>query len=87
MVNLEMIDYVCFEYGVYVVWVGIDGEFVECFGVVNFGYWFMVDGLIECFEIYLFDFDGDLYGKMLSVGFEYFIWFEMKFDGLDVFKV
>ncbi|MBO6729443.1 MAG: riboflavin kinase, partial [Maricaulis sp.] len=45
-----------------------------------------VDGLTERFEIHLFDFDGDLYGKTLSVGFEHFIRSEMKFDGLDALK-
>lgn len=84
--NLEMTDYVRPEHGVYAVRVGIDGAPAERPGVANFGYRPTVDGLTERFEIHLFDFEGDLYDKTLSVAFEHFIRPEMKFDGLDALK-
>ncbi|MBL6616670.1 MAG: riboflavin kinase, partial [Reyranella sp.] len=40
----------------------------------------------ENFEIHLFDFSGDLYGKVLRVGLIEFIRPEMKFGGLDQLK-
>ena len=84
--NVEMNDYVRPEHGVYAVRVGIDGEQAERPAVANFGYRPTVDGLTERFEIHLFDFDGDLYGRTLSVAFEAFIRPEMKFDGLESLK-
>lgn len=84
--NVEMNDYVRPEHGVYAVRVGIDGEQAERPAVANFGYRPTVDGLTERFEIHLFDFNGDLYGRTLSVAFEAFIRPEMKFDGLESLK-
>jgi riboflavin kinase/FMN adenylyltransferase len=37
-------------------------------------------------EVYLFDFEGDLYGQTLSVHFESFIRSQKKFSGLDELK-
>ena len=40
------------------------------------------NGLVNC-ETFIFDFDGDLYGKVVEVSFLYFIREERKFDGLS----
>ncbi len=37
-------------------------------------------------EVYLFDFDGDLYGQTLRVSFEHFLRSQRKFSGLDDLK-
>jgi riboflavin kinase / FMN adenylyltransferase len=37
-------------------------------------------------EVYLFDFEGDLYGQTLTVYFESFIRSQKKFSGLDELK-
>ena len=42
--------------------------------------------LQENFEVHLFDFSGDLYGKVLRVALVDFIRPEMKFGGLDQLK-
>ena len=39
------------------------------------------DGQVNC-ETFIFDFDGDLYGKLVEVSFLYFIREERKFEGL-----
>lgn len=39
------------------------------------------DGHVNC-ETFIFDFDGDLYGKLVEVSFLYFIREERKFEGL-----
>jgi riboflavin kinase/FMN adenylyltransferase len=38
---------------------------------------------VPCLESYIFDFDGDLYGEHLSVGFVEFLRGEEKFSNLD----
>ena len=38
-------------------------------------------------EVYLFDFDGDLYGQTLRVSFEHFLRSQRRFGGLDDLKV
>ena len=37
-------------------------------------------------EVFLFDFEGDLYGKRLGVGLVDFLRPEKKFDGIDQLK-
>lgn len=58
-------------------------------GVANFGIrpmtMFKVD--TPLLETYLFDFDGDLYGKHLQIEFAHFIRGELKLSGLDALKV
>lgn len=86
MVNLVLKWFVLLLYGVFVVWVFGVG-FEDYLGVVNMGMWLLVDGQENCLEVYLFDFQGDLYDVYLSVVFYYFVWLEEKFDGFDEFKV
>lgn len=55
-------------------------------GVSNFGRRPTVDDSPPLLETYLFDFEGDLYGKEIEVGFIDFLRDEKKFDGLDALK-
>lgn len=55
-------------------------------GVANLGRRPTVGGTRVQFEVHLFDFSGDLYGKHLRVALIDFIRPEMKFDGLDALK-
>ena len=52
-------------------------------GVANFGIRPMYQIEVPLMETHLFDFDGDLYGKHLSVELIAYIRPEAKFDGLD----
>src|SRR3954449_12946200 len=52
-------------------------------GVASFGRRPTFDNGAPLLEIFLFDFDGDLYGTVLDVGFIGFIRDELKFDSVD----
>nr|WP_230087851.1 bifunctional riboflavin kinase/FAD synthetase [Alicyclobacillus mali (ex Roth et al. 2021)] len=89
--NLGGIDaYVLPKTGVYAAFVEVEGAHhafaAHAFGVLNAGYRPTVDGRVFQLEVHLLDFDGDLYGKTLSVSFLRRIRDEMKFDGLDALK-
>lgn len=88
--NLDLGDYIRPASGVYAVRAGIEtgrvGETVWCDGVANLGERPTVDGLIETFEVYLFDFNRDLYGTHIRVALIEFLREEQKFDGLDRLK-
>lgn len=72
-------------FGVYAVWCLLDGEVYG--GVANFGVKPTVGGVSEpvC-ETYIFDFDGDCYGKEMTVAFRSFIRKERRFSSLDELK-
>lgn len=52
-------------------------------GVANLGVGPTVGGGQRLLEVHLFDFSGDLYGKVLSVKFLHFLRNEKKFSGVD----
>ena len=56
-------------------------------GVANFGIRPMYQVNVPLMETHLFDFDGDLYGKYLSVELVRWIRSEAKFDSLDALIV
>jgi riboflavin kinase/FMN adenylyltransferase len=66
------------KHGIYAVTVTVDG--VTYGGVASFGRRPTFDDGPALLEIYLFDFNGDLYGKMAEVAFVDFIRGEEKFD-------
>ncbi|PQA88476.1 bifunctional riboflavin kinase/FAD synthetase [Hyphococcus luteus] len=70
--------------GVYAVRASVDGETYNA--VANFGRRPTVGSEAPLLETYLFDFDGDLYGKEMEVAFIAFLRDEQKFDGLDALK-
>lgn len=70
--------------GVYSCRVSFDGK--TCPAVCNIGSKPTVDGNCVSLEAHLFDFDGDLYGKQISVSLCRFLRPEKKFDSLDELK-
>ena len=71
--------------GVYAVWVGIiEGEETAWHrGIVNVGRRPTFEGEGITVEAHIFDFDQDIYGKIVRVAFVDFIRPEMKFDGIE----
>ncbi|MCN4143589.1 MAG: bifunctional riboflavin kinase/FAD synthetase [Thiohalomonas sp.] len=55
-------------------------------GIANIGYRPTVDGQKGLLEVHLFDFKGDLYGKLVHVNFLHKIRDEMKFDSFEILK-
>jgi riboflavin kinase/FMN adenylyltransferase len=55
-------------------------------GIANIGYRPTIDGKKALLEVHLFDFDGDLYGKLVHVDFLHKIRDEMKFDSFELLK-
>ncbi len=83
----ETEEYVLPGAGVYAVNVAVDGaERGNWFGVLNAGYRPTVNGRDFRMEVYLLDFDGDLYGRSLEVSFLRFVREEQRFAGLDELK-
>jgi riboflavin kinase/FMN adenylyltransferase len=68
------------KHGVYAVRVGVGDR--HCDGVANFGRRPMFDAGYALLEAFLFDFSGDLYGKVIDIAFIGWIRPELKFDGL-----
>lgn len=70
--------------GVFAVSVrGLDRDYE---GVANVGVRPTVDGKEPLLEVHIFDFDGDIYGRLLTVEFKHKIRDERAFDGLDALK-
>jgi riboflavin kinase/FMN adenylyltransferase len=65
------------KHGIYAVTMNVDG--VTYGGVASFGRRPTFDHGAPLLEVYLFDFDGDLYGKMAEVAFVDFLRGEDKF--------
>ena len=86
--NLNFDDVIRPKHGVYAVLAGIDeGEAtVWRQGVANIGNRPTVDGKDVNLEVFLFQFDDNLYGRRLRVRLIDFIREEKKFDGLDALR-
>lgn len=69
------------KHGVYAVTFTVDG--VTHMGAANWGRRPQFDNGAPVLETYVLDFSGDLYGKMVRVGFVSFLRPELKFDTLD----
>lgn len=70
--------------GVWAVRVNLDDEKLE--GVANLGVRPTVDGVAHALEVHLFDFVGDVYGRILEVTFVSYLRPEQKFGSLDDLK-
>ena len=83
--NLALADTVRPALGVYAVWAGIerDGETEWHPGCANLGIRPTVGGTVVGLETHVFDFDRDIYGRLLRVALVEYIRPERKFDGLD----
>lgn len=69
------------RHGIYAVTIEVDGEVHQ--GVASFGRRPTFDNGAPLLEVYVFDFDGDLYGKEVEVAFYGFIRAEAKFDSVE----
>jgi riboflavin kinase/FMN adenylyltransferase len=84
--NVPMGDYMRPAYGVYAVRARLpDGRIFD--GVANLGLRPMYALDEPLLEVWLFDFDGDLYGQTLETDLIAFLRGEMAFDGLDALRV
>lgn len=83
--NIRLQRYRAALEGVYAV--RVDGLEQTYDGVANIGIRPTVDGKEPLLEVHLFDFNGDLYGRLLSVRFVRKIREERTFDGLEALKV
>ena len=84
--NVALGEHLRPRFGVYAVRALVDGERMARPAVANLGRRPTFGKLQENFEVHLFDFAGDLYGKTLRVALIEFIRPEMKFGGLDQLK-
>ncbi len=83
--NLFIDNYVSPKYGVYIVFAYIEGKKYRAMS--NFGLRpTATKEKIEVLEVHIFDFDGDLYDKIIEVEFIDFIRDEKKFESLDQLK-
>jgi riboflavin kinase/FMN adenylyltransferase len=69
------------KHGIYAVRVGHGGRLYD--GVASFGRRPTFDNGAPLLEVFLFDFEGDLYGATLDVAFIAFIRDELKFEGIE----
>lgn len=86
--NVALGEHLRPRFGVYAVRALIDGDDASGWrnGVANLGKRPTVGKLQENFEVHLFDFAADIYGRVLRVALVEFIRPEMKFTGLDALK-
>ncbi len=84
--NVSMADYMRPALGVYATRTRLpDGRVVD--GVANLGVRPMFEIDQPLLEVWLFDFDDDLYGQTVETDLVAFLRGEMVFDGLDALKV
>lgn len=72
------------KHGIYAVRIGIDDMRYD--GVASFGVRPTFDNGAPLLEVFLFDFDGELYGQTIDVAFIGWIRAEQKFDGIEPLK-
>ena len=72
------------RHGIYAVRVAIDGRLVD--GVASFGRRPTFDNGAPLLETFLFDFSGDLYGKVLDIAFIGWLRGEEKFASIDLLQ-
>ena len=83
--NVRMGDYMRPAYGVYATRTRLlDGRVVD--GVANLGVRPMFEIDQPLLEVWLFDFDGDLYDQTIETELVALLRGEMRFDGLEALK-
>src|SRR5205807_3028573 len=82
--NIRLDKHCGLKHGIYAVRVGRGQgkDQVRFDGVASFGRRPTFDNGAPLLEVFLFDFDGDLYGSVLDVAFIGFIRDELKFDSV-----
>ncbi len=81
--NLYFGDRIRPKPGIYAAECRLDGESLWRPGVAYVGSRPTVDGKDHRLEMHIFDFDADIYGRILDVAFRSFIRDDVKFDGLE----
>ena len=86
--NLRLDGYLCPAIGVYAVRCAVEdgGDGAWRDGVANLGRRPTFAGTDVVLEVFLFDFDGDLYGRHLRVALVDYLRPEKKFDGIQALK-
>ena len=85
-INIKMGDKTLIVKGIFAVSVkGIDNRVLQ--GVASIGTRPTIDGVDTILEVYLLDFDEDVYGRTVEVEFLYKIRDEEKFDSLEALSV
>jgi riboflavin kinase / FMN adenylyltransferase len=79
--NISLDKHCGLKHGIYAVRVGRGAERLD--GVASFGRRPTFDNGAPLLEIFLFDFQGDLYGTVLDVAFIAFVREELKFDHVE----
>jgi len=82
--NIKLDDSCALKHGIYAVRVGIGDTRYD--GVANFGRRPTFDNGAPLLEVFLFDFDGDLYGQTLDVALVGWIRPEQKFESAETLK-
>ena len=82
--NLKLDPACGLKHGIYAVRADIGGKRYD--GVASFGVRPMFDDGAPLLEVFLFDFDGDLYGQTIDVAFIGWIRHEQKFESIDALK-
>lgn len=71
--------------GVYAVWASIEGS-EPMQAMMNIGKRPTFDGKQRTLEVHIFDFEGDLYGKQITVSFAHIVRFERYFSSAEELK-
>jgi len=82
--NLKLDPACGLKHGIYAVRADIAGKRHD--GVASFGRRPMFDDGAPLLEVFLFDFDGDLYGRTIDVAFIGWIRHEQKFESIEALK-
>jgi riboflavin kinase/FMN adenylyltransferase len=82
--NLKLNPTSGLKHGIYAVRIAVAGKHHE--GVASFGRRPMFDDGAPLLEVFLFDFDGDLYGRAIDVAFIGWIRHEQKFESIEALK-
>jgi riboflavin kinase/FMN adenylyltransferase len=72
------------KHGIYAVRIGVGNDRFD--GVASFGRRPMFDDGAPLLEVFLFDFDGDLYGELIDVAFIGWIRHEQKFESVETLQ-
>jgi len=83
--NIKLDPSCALKHGIYAVRAGIP-DFGICDGVASFGIRPMFEVATPLLEVYLFDFDGELYGQTIDVAFIGWLRHERKFSSLEALK-
>ncbi len=82
--NLKLNPSCGLKHGIYAVRIDVAGKRHD--GVASFGRRPMFDDGAPLLEVFLFDFNGDLYGQTIDVAFIGWVRHEQKFDSIEALK-